>query len=425
MVKNVLNKFQELVSIKHNEEHIIHNQAIVRTRNTIAIQCQLSKVEWYHHNNELSNNYIKRWWRSIDQQTIIALVILFVFSMMLVTTSGSAVANRIGLNDHYFASRQLFYLASALLLIVFFSFFPKKWLKRLSIIGFIVSVILLILVKLYGYEIKGATRWINILGFSMQPSEFIKPFFAVVTGWILSMKFEGEFPGLFICTGLYVIVALLLIIQPDFGMLVMVTIVFGIQLFIAGMPILWIMFAIFMLVFGVTTAYFCLPHVAKRINNFLDHDNSNNYQVNKSIRAFEQGGLYGCGPGEGAVKQVLPDSHADFIFAVAGEEFGAIICLIIVGIFAFIVIRSLLKLINEEDKFIQLAASGITTQIGLQAIINIGVTLNLFPTKGMTLPFISYGGSSTCAIAIATGMLLGFTKHRTSFIRYKVQDIDI
>ncbi len=378
-----------------------------------------------NHNNELSNNYIKWWWRSIDQQMIIALVILFVFSIMLVTTSGSAVANRIGLNEYYFASRQLFYLASALLLIIFFSFFSRKWLKRFSILGFIGSILLLILVRFYGYEVKGATRWINILGLSVQPSEFVKPFFAVVAGWILSLKFEDEFPSFSICISLYSIVALLLIIQPDFGMLVMVTAVFGIQLFIAGMPIFWIILAAFILVFGVTAAYFWLPHVTKRINSFLDPDSSSNYQVGKSIRAFEHGGLYGRGPGEGAVKQVLPDSHTDFIFAVAGEEFGAIICLIIIGIFAFIVIRSLLKLINEEDKFIQLAASGIISQIGLQAIINIGVTLNLLPTKGMTLPFISYGGSSTLAIAIATGMLLGFTKHKTSLSKYKIQDIDI
>lgn len=375
--------------------------------------------------NELSNNYLKCWWRSIDQQMIIALVILFVFSMMLVTTAGPVVANRIGLNEHYFASRQLVYLASASLLIIIFSSFSRKWLKRLSILGFIASIVLLILVKFYGYEVKGAIRWINILGLSMQPSEFIKPFFAVVAGWILSLKFEGEFPSFSICIVLYGIIALLLIIQPDFGMLVMVTAVFGIQLFIAGMPIFWIMLATFMLLFGVTAAYFWLPHVAQRINSFFDPDSISNYQVSKSIRAFEHGGLYGCGPGEGAVKQVLPDSHADFIFAVAGEEFGAIICLIIVGIFAFIVIRSLLKLINEEDKFTQLAASGIIAQIGLQAIINIGVTLNLLPTKGMTLPFISYGGSSTFAISIATGMLLGFTKHKTSLTNYKIQDIDI
>nr|WP_253307899.1 putative lipid II flippase FtsW [Rickettsia endosymbiont of Ceutorhynchus assimilis] len=371
-------------------------------------------------NNQISNNFIKSWWRSTDQQIVISLMILFAFSLMLVTTSGSAVANRIGLEENYFSSRQIFYLSVASGLIILFSCFNKKWLKRFAILGFIFSIILLVLVKFFGYEVKGATRWINIGGLSIQPSEFIKPFFAVVIGWILSLKFEKDFPSFSVGIILYFIVALLLIIQPDFGMLVMITAVFGIQLFIAGMPIFWIILTSFIGLIGVSVAYFWLPHVTQRINSFLDPDSSENYQVSKSLRAFEHGGLYGRGPGEGAVKQVLPDSHTDFIFAVAGEEFGAIICLIVIGIFAFIVLRSFVKVVNEKDKFIQFAASGIIAQLGLQSIINIGVTLHLLPTKGMTLPFISYGGSSTLAIAIATGMLLGFTKYKTPLTSYKI-----
>ena len=375
--------------------------------------------------NNVFNNSIKLWWRGVDQQIILALVILFVFSMMLVTTSGSAVATRIGLDEHYFSFRQVFYLGAAAVLIILFSSLEQKWLRRVAILGFIISIILLILVKFYGYEVKGAKRWIHILGLSMQPSEFIKPFFVVVIGWILSLKFTSDFPSFFVSLILYSLVALLLVIQPDFGMLIMVTAIFGIQLFIAGMPLFWIICACFISVAGVVGGYLWLPHVTKRINSFLDPNSSENYQIGKSIRAFEHGGLYGRGPGEGAVKQVLPDSHTDFIFAVAGEEFGAIICLIIIGIFAFIVIRCLLRVINEDDKFTQLAASGIIVQLGLQSIINMGVTLNLLPTKGMTLPFISYGGSSTLSIAIATGMMLGFTKHKTSLTKYKIQNVDI
>ena len=375
--------------------------------------------------NNVFSNSIKLWWRGIDQQIILALVILFVFSMMLVTTSGSAVATRIGLDEHYFSFRQVFYLGAAAVLIILFSSLEQKWLRRVAILGFIISIILLILVKFYGYEVKGAKRWIHILGLSMQPSEFIKPFFVVVIGWILSLKFTSDFPSLFVSLILYSLVALLLVTQPDFGMLIMVTAIFGIQLFIAGMPLFWIICACFISVAGVVGGYLWLPHVTKRINSFLDPNSSENYQIGKSIRAFEHGGLYGRGPGEGAVKQVLPDSHTDFIFAVAGEEFGAIICLIIIGIFAFIVIRCLLRVINEDDKFTQLAASGIIVQLGLQSIINMGVTLNLLPTKGMTLPFISYGGSSTLSIAIATGMMLGFTKHKTSLTKYKIQNVDI
>jgi cell division protein FtsW len=284
---------------------------------------------------------------------------------------------------------------------------------------------MLVLVKFYGFEVKGATRWINIGGFSYQPSEFMKPFFAVVTGWILSLHYYEEFPSFKVCFMLFISVAALLIIQPDFGMLVMVSAVFGIQLFVAGLPIIWLFIAIFASVFGSIGAYLLLPHVASRINRFLDPVNSENYQVTRSLEAFESGGLYGKGPGEGSVKQFLPDSHTDFIFAVAGEEFGAIICLMIIITFAYIVIRILINLLHEDDKFIQIAAIGIISQFGLQAVINMGVSLNLLPTKGMTLPFISYGGSSTLAISIGMGMLLGLTKRKASLVKYRLQNVEI
>lgn len=371
------------------------------------------------------NNFIKNWWRGVDQQAIVALTILISFSLMLVTTTSSAVAEKIGLIDNYFSSRQVIYLLIATTCIIIFSSMNKKWIKRIGILGFLFSILMLILVKLYGYEVKGATRWISIVGFSYQPSEFIKPFFAIVTGWILSLRYEDEFPSFRICVILYALVATLLIIQPDFGMLVLITAVFGAQLFIAGLPIIWIIFAIIGGFFGALFAYLLLPHVAARINNFLIPENSENYQITKSILAFEHGGLYGRGPGEGAIKQYLPDSHTDFIFAVAGEEFGAIICLMIICVFAFIVLRTLIHLKDEDDKFVQLASIGLVTQFGLQATINMGVTLNLLPTKGMTLPFISYGGSSTLAISLTVGMLLALTKRKTSLNRYKKQSIKL
>jgi len=367
------------------------------------------------------NNFIERWWRVVDQQIIVALAILISFSLMLVTTSSPAVASRIGLTDNYFSSRQVIYLSIAIFLVIFFSSLEEKWIKRVAILGFLFNLMMLVLVKFFGYEVKGATRWISIAGFSYQPSEFIKPFFAVVVGWILSLKYQdnGTFPGFQICIFLYVIVAFLLIIQPDFGMLVMVTAIVGTQFFVAGLPIIWIVLAGFGGFAGIIGAYFLLPHVATRINNYLDPASNENYQVSKSLLAFIQGGLYGKGPGEGAVKQNLPDSHTDFIFAVAGEEFGAIICLMIVFVFGFIVIKTLLNLMKETNKFMKLAALGIIAQFGLQSSINMGVTLNLLPTKGMTLPFISYGGSSTLAISIAVGMLLGLTKRKTSLVKYK------
>jgi len=373
----------------------------------------------------VKNNFIKRWWKVIDQQTIIAMVILLAFSLMLVTTASPAVANRIGLTDNYFSSRHVVFLALAVIIILTFSLLDKKWIRRLAILGFLGSLVMLVLVKFYGFEVKGATRWINIGGFSYQPSEFMKPFFAVVTGWILSLHYHEDFPSFKVCFILFLCVAALLIIQPDFGMLVMVSAVFGIQLFVAGLPIIWLFIAIFASVFGSIGAYLLLPHVASRINRFLDPVNSENYQVTRSLEAFESGGLYGKGPGEGSVKQFLPDSHTDFIFAVAGEEFGAIICLMIIITFAYIVIRILVNLLHEDDKFIQIAAIGIISQFGLQAVINMGVSLNLLPTKGMTLPFISYGGSSTLAISIGMGMLLGLTKRKASLVKYRLQNVEI
>jgi len=373
----------------------------------------------------VKNNFINRWWKVIDQQSIIAMVILLAFSLMLVTTASPAVANRIGLTDNYFSSRHVVFLALAVIIILTFSLLDKKWIRRLAIFGFLGSLLMLVLVKFYGFEVKGATRWINIGGFSYQPSEFMKPFFAVVTGWILSLHYYEEFPSFKVCFMLFVSVAALLIIQPDFGMLVMVSAVFGIQLFVAGLPIIWLFIAIFASVFGSIGAYLLLPHVASRINRFLDPVNSENYQVTRSLEAFESGGLYGKGPGEGSVKQFLPDSHTDFIFAVAGEEFGAIICLMIIITFAYIVIRILINLLHEDDKFIQIAAIGIISQFGLQAVINMGVSLNLLPTKGMTLPFISYGGSSTLAISIGMGMLLGLTKRKASLVKYRLQNVEI
>jgi len=373
----------------------------------------------------VKNNFIKRWWKVIDQQTIIAMVILLAFSLMLVTTASPAVANRIGLTDNYFSSRHLVFLTLAVIIILTFSLLDKKWIRRLAILGFLGSLVMLVLVKFYGFEVKGATRWINIGGFSYQPSEFMKPFFAVVTGWILSLHYHEDFPSFKVCFILFLCVAALLIIQPDFGMLVMVSAVFGIQLFVAGLPIIWLFIAIFASVFGSIGAYLLLPHVASRINRFLDPVNSENYQVTRSLEAFESGGLYGKGPGEGSVKQFLPDSHTDFIFAVAGEEFGAVICLMIIITFAYIVIRMLVNLLHEDDKFIQIAAIGIISQFGLQAVINMGVSLNLLPIKGMTLPFISYGGSSTLAISIGMGMLLGLTKRKASLVKYRLQNVEI
>ncbi|KJV53226.1 cell cycle family protein [Orientia tsutsugamushi str. Gilliam] len=235
-----------------------------------------------------------RWWKSIDQYTVFLLCILSALSLMLVTTSGAAVANRIGVPQSYFASKHIFYVVLAVGTTFVVSFLNKTTIKRLAILGFILNIILLIFIKFYGNPIKGAKRWINIGGISLQPSEFVKPFFLVITGWLLSAIQSNEIR--FIVTIiLYLIVALLLITQPDFGMLITISVAFGIQLFIAGIPLIWLLILICISIAGTAGAYSLLPHVKRRINSFLDPANSENYQVMKSLQAFKNGGLYGKG----------------------------------------------------------------------------------------------------------------------------------
>ncbi len=355
----------------------------------------------------------------MDQSILYALICLFCFSILLVTAASPASAGRIGLGEYFFIIRQLMYLSLASVIIISTSMLDKKTIRRLSVVGFLISIILLIAVKFYGFEIKGAKRWISIFGISIQPSEFIKPFFLVLSGWILSIKFEDmTFPAVTISTMLYLAVAFLLLIQPDIGMLILTSTSWMLQIFISGMP--FIIACIIMLIGagGFLLAYTFLPHVAHRINTFMIGDISNNYQVSKSLLAYEKGGIQGIGPGEGIVKHSLPDSHTDFIFAVAGEEFGSITCIVIAMIFCFIVVKTLIVTAKQEDYYVALASSGIISQFALQAIINMSVTLNLMPTKGMTLPFISYGGSSIIAMGINMGIILSFTRKKIKPYKY-------
>lgn len=362
---------------------------------------------------------LSRWWNSADQGILYALVALFSFGILLLTAASPAAAGRIGVSEYFFITRQLVFLLIAIVCMAITSMLDKKSIRRLAVLGFFINILLLILVKLYGYEIKGARRWINLLGISVQPSEFIKPCFFVLSGWILSVKFDNKyFPSVAISSILYALVALLLVIQPDIGMLLLISASWMIQVFVSGMPIIAVALAVILGSVALWAAYIFLPHVAHRINTFLSGDISNNYQVSKSILAYEKGGLVGLGPGEGIVKHSLPDSHTDFIFAVAGEEFGSITCMFISFIFAFIVIRTLILLTKEDDHYVVLSAIGIISAFAIQAIINMSVTLNLMPTKGMTLPFISYGGSSLVAMAINMGIIISFTRKKVNKYKY-------
>ncbi len=365
-----------------------------------------------------NTNIFTSWWWTVDKISLLAIFIIMAFGAIMVTTASPAVAERIGLDGSYFIKRQLIFLVITLVVMLFFSFLNPIVIRRIATIGFAIGIILLVVVLIFSPETKGAKRWINLGGFSLQPSEFMKPFFIIVTAWMLAeSKIKQGFKGLKICTALYGLLAILLLLQPDVGMFVVISAVWAGQLFLSGIPLVYILIMAVLGIVSLLGAYLVFPHVSLRVNKFLGINSDDNYQVKKSLEAFNSGGITGRGPGEGVVKQHLPDSHTDFIFAVVGEELGAIVCIIIVCLFAFVIFRGFKKMLGEKDLFFVYAVSGLLMQFGVQAMINMGVALNLLPTKGMTLPFISYGGSSMIAIAVAMGMMLSLTRRRFGNIK--------
>lgn len=368
---------------------------------------------------------IGSWASTIDKYLMLAIAVAIIFSVIMVTTASPAVAERIGLPPFYFIQRQLVFLTLGSFIMLFISFLPVDLIYRFAWGGGIIFILLMVLVLFVGEEIKGAKRWISLGFIAIQPSEFIKPFFAIITASILMNRYSNpKFPAFLFATLLYLLVVGLIILQPDLGMVITISAVWGGQMFLAGLSMIWIVLLVVGALLGLLAAYTFFPHVAVRMNSFLDPDVSENYQVKKSLEAFNHGGILGTGPGEGIVKQHLPDSHTDFIFAVIGEELGMISCLLVIFLFAFIVIRGFIRVMKVGDLFAVLAVSGLLMQLGFQAIINIGVTLHLLPTKGMTLPLISYGGSSILAVSLTIGAVLALTKKRYG-VRTSPHFIDI
>ena len=354
-----------------------------------------------------------QWWWTVDRWSLAAIAALMAFGALLAAASSPAVASRIGLDEFYFIKRHFMLLPVAIAMILAVSAMTPTQVRRMAVIAFLGCIVLLAATLLLGTEIKGARRWLSIAGFSLQATEFVKPMFAVVAAWLFSEAArDPRFPGRLICTGLFATVIALVIAQPDLGQAVVITGVWMAQFFLAGLP-MWLVAGLVVLgVSGLIGSYFTLSHVASRIDRFIDPKSGDTYQIERSIEAFSSGGLFGRGPGEGQVKQVLPDAHADFVFAVAGEELGMFVALFIVTLFAFIVLRGMTRAMSEQNLFIMLAVSGLLVQFGLQALINMGSSLQLIPTKGMTLPFISYGGSSLLGVALGLGMTLALTRRR-------------
>lgn len=353
------------------------------------------------------------WWWTVDRLLIAGLAILMLAGLVFLMAGGPPVAERLGLSTFHFVNRQVMFLIPALFIMIPVSFLSLRHLRRLALLVYAASMVLILLAFQYGPEIKGAHRWIMIGPLGLQPSEFVKPAFVVLSAWAFS---EGarrkDVPGTLLAFLLLPATIIPLILQPDFGQTMLVTIVWCGLFFVAGLHWFWVMGLGGAGLVGIVAAYEFLPHVRARIERFLDKESGDTFQVDTAMESFSRGGWLGRGPGEGTVKRILPDAHTDFIFAVTAEEFGIVVCIVLLLVFAFIVLRGLSLARRSEDTFCRLAATGLIFMFGLQACINMMVNVHLMPAKGMTLPFISYGGSSLLSLALGMGFLIALTRRR-------------
>jgi cell division protein FtsW len=293
------------------------------------------------------------------------------------------------------------------------SFLSPRQIRRLSLVVFVASLIMVAATPYFGPEIKGARRWLVLVGVNVQPSEFLKPAFVIIVAWLFGESAKRpDMPANTFSLLLLLTAIALLVVQPDFGQTMLIAVVWSALFFMAGMRLVWVAGIAGLAGIGLLSAYYTVPHVARRIQRFLDPASGDTFNIDIATESFMRGGWFGKGPGEGTVKRILPESHTDFVFAVAAEEFGVVLCLALVALFAFIVIRMLVRAMRTDDPFARFAAAGLTILFATQSAINMAVNLHLMPAKGMTLPFISYGGSSMISVAYAMGMLLALTREQ-------------
>ncbi len=355
---------------------------------------------------------VAKWWWTIDLYFLGSFLALMGLGIILSFAASPAVAERIGLPQYHFVERQALFMIPSFMAMIAVSFLDERQVRRLALAQLAIAVMMLILVLFIGVEVKGSKRWLSLAGMTLQPSEFMKPAFVVICAWLFAERAKHpEIPGNLMATILFGIVLTLLVAEPDLGQTMLTTATWGTMFFMAGMPWLWIILMLGVVVFGSFSAYNFFPHVAARIDKFLTGE-GDTFQIDTGREAMIRGSWFGQGPGEGSVKRILPDSHTDYIFSVAAEEFGLIFCFGLSLLFAFIVMRGLRYALRERDDFTRLAVAGLVVQFGFQSIINIGVNLQLLPAKGMTLPFISYGGSSLVAMGIAMGYVLALTRKK-------------
>jgi cell division protein FtsW len=357
---------------------------------------------------------LPRWWRTIDKWTLTAVLVLFAIGMLLTVAASVPLAERNNIDPYHYVQRQAFFGGIALITMVGFSMLSPAMVRRAGVLGFVLAFTALALLPIFGTDFgKGATRWFSLGFASVQPSEFLKPGLVVLVGWLIaaSQDVQGP-PGKTVSFAITVVVVIFLAFQPDFGQAILVLFAWGVVYFIAGAPFLLIGSVVALTGGAGLIAYQSSEHFARRIDGFLNPDLDPRTQLGYAMNAIQEGGLFGVGVGQGQVKWSLPDAHTDFIIAVAAEEFGLILVMLILALYATIVVRSLMRLTRERDPFVRLAGAGLACIFGVQAMINMGVAVRLLPAKGMTLPFVSYGGSSIIAAGITIGMLLALTRTR-------------
>lgn len=354
------------------------------------------------------------WWWTTDRLLLAAVVTLMVLGVALSFASSPAAAARMGIADPFhFILRQCVFAGASGALLLGVSMLGLKGVRRVAFFTWIIAIAIMAALPFIGHTAKGAQRWIEFAGFTLQPSEFMKPALIVLVAWMFSEGQKGEgVPGVSIAFCLYFISIGLLLIQPDIGQTVLITVAFGAAFWMAGVPISWIMLMGATAIAGLSSTYFLFDHVASRVDRFLKPETADTHQVDRAAEAIAAGGFLGAGPGEGVMKRHVPDLHTDFIYSVAAEEYGLLFSLFLIAVFGFIVVRGLYKALRLSDPFQQVAAAGLFVLVGQQAFINIAVNLNLIPTKGMTLPFISYGGSSMLASGLTLGLALALTRRR-------------
>ncbi|KQT50903.1 cell division protein FtsW [Aureimonas sp. Leaf454] len=363
-------------------------------------------------NTRAKRGLITDWWWSVDRWFLAAFLTLMIGGLVLSFAASPPVAEKLGLDPFHFVKRHGVFLIPSIAAMIATSMLTARGIRRVALLLLGASIVLMIGALFFGMEVKGARRWIEIGPLTIQPSEFMKPAFVVICAWLFAEKSRrADIPGNLFAIILLFIVTALLVAQPDLGQTMLTAGAWSGLFFMAGMPWLWIAALGTIGVVGFLSAYFVFPHVASRIDRFMTGE-GDTFQTDTAREAIMRGGWLGQGPGEGTVKRLLPDSHTDFAFSVIAEEFGIVTCMLLASIFCFIVIRGLSVAFAQRDPFARLAISGLVFLFGLQSIINMSVNLQLMPAKGMTLPFISYGGSSMLAIAISAGFILALTRKK-------------